>query len=305
MGYVFGPVSSRRLGRSLGVDLLPYMPCTYASVNCQIGRTTLNTAERRTWAPIAAVLDELSGKLPSLPDYITLGGSGEPTLFSELGELIKRIKQMTSIPVAVLTNGSLFWRKDVRDDLLLADVVIPSLDAGSVEKFQCVNRPVKSISFDQMIEGLIAFRREYRGAYWLEILLVAGHTDSEAEVQKLAEQVRRIQPDRVQLNTVTRPPADSGVSAVSPERLAELARLFTPPAEVVADFRSDAEPSNAAGVTCEEVLDTVRRHPSSVDDLAKGLGAARAEVLALVAVLLEEGRISESLVGGITYYQAC
>lgn len=250
-----------------------------------------------------AVLDELSRKLTSRPDYITLGGSGEPTLFAELGELIRRIKKMTDIPVAVLTNGSLFWRKDVRDNLLAADVVIPSLDAGSVEKFQCVNRPVTGISFDQMIEGLITFRREYRGAYWLEILLVADHTDSEPEVRKLAEYVRRIQPDRVQLNTVTRPPAESGVNAVSPERLAELARIFTPPAEVVADFRSDSIPSDAVGVTREEVLDTVRRHPSSLDDLAEGLGIARADVLTHVAILLEEGRISESKAGGKTYYQ--
>jgi len=138
--HVFGPVSSRRLGRSLGVDLVPLKTCTYDCIYCQLGRTTLKTTERREWVPLDLVLEQVQAKLATEPDYITLSGSGEPTLFSRVGELIGRIKDVTDIPVAVLTNGSLLWQKAVRDDLQQADVVIPSLDAGNERMFRYVNR---------------------------------------------------------------------------------------------------------------------------------------------------------------------
>jgi len=145
--YIYGPVPSRRLGRSLGVDLVPFKTCTFDCVYCQLGRTTNRTMERKEWVPLEPVLTQLEAKLDLKPDYITLAGSGEPTLYSKMSELIIRIKELTDVPVAVLTNGSLLWIPEVRDALLSADLVVPSLDAGSSELFRYVNRPHTNIEF--------------------------------------------------------------------------------------------------------------------------------------------------------------
>ncbi|MCK4583355.1 radical SAM protein, partial [Candidatus Bathyarchaeota archaeon] len=161
--YIFGPVPSRRLGRSLGVDLVPFKTCTCDCIYCQLGRTTNKTIERKEWVPTDSVIEQFKEKLDSNPDYITLSGSGEPTLFSQLEELISRIKDITDIPVAVLTNGSLLWLPEVRRTLKPADLVVPSLDAGSNQIFQYVNRPHHDITFSKMLEGLVKFRDEYDG----------------------------------------------------------------------------------------------------------------------------------------------
>ena len=236
--HVFGPVPSRRLGRSLGVDLVPFKTCSYDCIYCQLGRTTNKTIQRKEWVPLDEVVAELKDKLSTRPDYITLSGSGEPMLYSRTGELIDHIKTMTDVPVAALTNGSLLWQPEVRSQLTNADLVIPSLDAGDKEMCQAVNRPHEDISFERMLEGLIDFRCEYEGQYWLEVMLLAGHNAIHVEVQKLAECVSRIRPDRTQLNTATRPPAEDWAAAIQRPRLKELAAMFNPPAEVIADFRA-------------------------------------------------------------------
>ena len=236
--HVFGPVPSRRLGRSLGVDLVPFKTCTYDCIYCQLGRTTCKTVERKEWVPMDAVLDELKQKLTCRPDYITLSGSGEPTLHSRLGEIIEHIQAMTAVPVAVLTNGSLLWQAEVRAEVALADVVLPSLDAPDAERFEFINRPHPNVTFERLVEGLAALRREFSGKYWLEVMLLGGYTSLPAQVRQLAEWARRIRPDRVQLNTAVRPPAEEYAMAVPPERLTELARLFEPAAEVIAEHSS-------------------------------------------------------------------
>ena len=299
--YIFGPVPSRRLGRSLGVDLVPFKTCSYDCIYCQLGRTTCKTTERKEWAPLETVLEELKDKLATRPDYITLSGSGEPTLFSRVGELIGRIKDMTDIPLAVLTNGSLLWRRDVRDQLMQADLVIPSLDAGDEATFQAVNRPHPDIAFETMLSGLIAFRNEFRGQYWLEVMLLAGHTAMEASVKTLAECARRIGPDRVQLNTVTRPPCEDFARGVPSDRLAELAQMFDPPAEVIADFHGVHELGEfAAGQ--REVLEMLRRRPCSIEDIAAGLGMHRNEVVKYLKDLADRGLAELSSAAGTVYY---
>jgi wyosine [tRNA(Phe)-imidazoG37] synthetase (radical SAM superfamily) len=303
MSYVFGPVASRRLGRSLGVDLVPYKTCPYDCVYCQLGCTTKKTVERGEWTPIDTILGELAAKLPLKPDYITLGGSGEPTLTLGIGRLILEIKGMTDTPVAVLTNGALLWQPEVREELLDADLVCPSLDAGDEEAFQAVNRPHTDLSFAQMLDGLIEFRRQFRGQYWLEVLLVAGLTDTEEAVRKVAACARRIRPDRVQLNTVTRPPAESEVRGVGLEQMAAFAAMFDPPAEVVAEFRGQ-ETRDARPVTREDVLDMVRRHPCSLEDIATGLGAARSLVSGHLEALLGAGALHQTAHEGIPQYRA-
>jgi len=157
--YVYGPVPSRRLGRSLGVDLVPFKTCSYGCTYCQLGRTKDKTTERREYVPVDGVLDELAEKLRlgPPPDFVGLAGSGEPTLHARIGDLIAGIKNLTSIPVAVLTNGSLLWTPEVRAGLAEADLVMPSLDAGTDRTFQRVNRPHRDISFERMVDGLVAF----------------------------------------------------------------------------------------------------------------------------------------------------
>jgi wyosine [tRNA(Phe)-imidazoG37] synthetase (radical SAM superfamily) len=300
--YIFGPVPSRRLGRSLGVDLIPYKTCTYDCIYCQLGRTTRKTLEQKEWVPRDDVLSELEGRLDSRPDYITLGGSGEPTLHSRIGELIDRIKEMTGIPVAVLTNGSLLWQEETRVRLMKADLIMPSLDACEDRSFRTVNRPHDAIRFEKMVEGLRDFRRQFRGQLWLEVFLLAGYTASEAAVAGLAEIARRIRPDRVQLNTVARPTVESHAIGVSPERMAGLALMFDPPAEVIASYpasRRDADFS--AGLA--EVLELLRRRPCTLDDIANGLGLHRAQAAKLVEILADDKKVEKTETGGNVYFK--
>lgn len=303
MGTIFGPVPSRRLGRSLGVDLVPFKTCSYDCIYCQLGRTTNKTVERREWVGLNDVLEELKGKLASKPDYITLSGSGEPTLYSRLGELIAGIRAMTDVPVAVLTNGSLLWQEEVRRQLMDAHLVIPSLDAGHNSMFQAVNRPHESISFDRMLEGLIDFRKEYHGQYWLEVFFLAGHTAIDGEVSRITECVRMIKPDRVQLNTATRPTAEDYAAMVDRARMADIAGRFEPPAEVIADYRGvHAQSDFKAGR--ENVREMIQRRPCSLDDIAEGLNMHRNEAIKHIEELSAEGVLTKQTSGGKLFYSA-
>jgi wyosine [tRNA(Phe)-imidazoG37] synthetase (radical SAM superfamily) len=303
VGCVFGPVPSRRLGRSLGVDLVPFKTCTYDCIYCQLGRTTRKTVERKEWVPLDGVLDEVRSRLSSRPDYITLSGSGEPTLYSRLGDLIDRIKGMTGVPVALLTNGSLLWRLDVLDEIQDIDLLIPSLDAGDERRFCQVSRPHHAISFDRMVDGLLGAREVCRGKYWLEVLVMMGYTTSDADVRRLAHWAKRIKPDRIQLNTVTRPPAERFAEGVPRDRLNALAYRFDPPAEVIADRRDVRnEPQYSAGLT--DILNLLRRRPCSVEDLAVGLGMNQNEVVKYVEVLQTEKLLETAQTFGRCYYRA-
>jgi wyosine [tRNA(Phe)-imidazoG37] synthetase (radical SAM superfamily) len=252
-GHIFGPVPSRRLGRSLGIDLVPHKTCSYDCLYCQVGHTTEKTAVRKNWVDADEIVAELGTKLSSRPDYITLSGSGEPTLFAGCGELIDKIKKITNIPVAVITNGSMLSEKQVRKELLGADLVAPSLDAGDEETFQKINQPCSEITFDKMLAGLIEFRREFKGKYWLEVFFINGLNDGDQQVDKIAACIAAIGPDKVQLNTVTRPPADD-VGPVSRQRLEQIAQKLGPNAEVIADFKSD-EPKSGFKVKDADIIE--------------------------------------------------
>lgn len=299
--HVFGPVPSRRLGRSLGIDLVPFKTCTYDCIYCQLGRTTNKTVERREWFPLEDIIREIEEKLSSKPDYITLSGSGEPTLYSITGELIERIRSMSEIPVAVLTNGSLLWDGDVRRQLMDASLVVPSLDAGDNDMFQAVNRPHSDIGFNRMIEGLADFRREFHGALWLEVFILGGYTSVRGDAMKIADHVKIIRPDRVQLNTVTRPPAEDFAVEVPETRMQEIARFFDPGAELIADYRKEGMRGEFAA-TSESVLNTLRRRPCSIEDISNGLGIHRHEALKHIEELLKHDKIKKTISGGTVYY---
>ncbi|MBN2447510.1 MAG: radical SAM protein [Phycisphaerae bacterium] len=302
MSHVFGPVPSRRLGRSLGVDVVPFKTCTYDCIYCQLGRTTCKTVERKEWVPLAEVLADVRAKLSSKPDYITLSGSGEPTLFARLGELIDGIKRLTNVPVALLTNGSLLWQADVRESIRELDLLIPSLDASDQETFERVNGPHEAISFDRMIDGLLAARQACRGQYWLEVFLLAGLTDGPASVRKLAEHAARIRPDRIQLNTVTRPPADRSATGIARDRLIELAEAFDPTAEVIADYRH-VHAQAPFSASREEILDLLRRRPCSIDGIARGLGLHPNEVVKHIDELQLANLVETTWTSGVCYYK--
>jgi len=303
--HVFGPVPSRRLGRSLGVDLVPHKTCTLDCVYCQVGRTTRKTLERQCFLPVETVVAEIQAKLRAgpRPDHITLAGSGEPTLYSALGELIARIKAVCDVPVAVLTNGTLLGDAGVREDCASADVVLPSLDAGDEAMFQRINRPAEGITLETLVAGMAAFRDAYPGQIWLEVFLVDGVNDAPEHVGKIAALARRFRPNRIQLNTAVRPTAEPDVVCIPEDRLRTLCPLFTPPAEVIADYRRAPDPE-AYRARAEDILEMIRRRPVTLDDIAAGIGVGRNEAAKLVGLLTTERRICAEARSGKTYFRA-
>lgn len=300
--YVFGPVPSRRLGRSLGVDLVPYKTCTFNCIYCQVGFTTDKTIERKDYVPVDEVIGEVTESISKgiKPDYITLSGSGEPTLHAGIGEVIRRIKDITDIPVAVLTNGSLLWMPQVRKDIAAVDVVVPSLDAATHEVYSRINRPHPDIDFEKFLEGFVLFRKEYKGQIWLEIFFVKGINDSEDEINGLVELSKKINPDIVQLNTVTRPPADPNIQAVSEGRLKEIAMHFTPAAQVIAHFKPAGHDMERGCL--EDIVSMCRRRPCTALDISEAFNIHIAEVTKYLGELKSQGKIETKQVNEKTYF---
>ncbi|MCX6573011.1 MAG: radical SAM protein [Candidatus Aminicenantes bacterium] len=301
--FVYGPVASRRLGFSLGVDIIPFKTCTLDCVYCQLGSTGRSTVRRRSWCPPEAILAQIKEAIDSGQriDVITFSGSGEPTLSRDLGFLIRSIKKMTGIPVAVLTNGTLLGRRDVRRDLAAADVVGPSLDAVPAALFRRVNRPHASLDNRKVIDGLVRFRDEFAGEIRLEIMLVKGVNDSPAAIEAVKKALVRIRPDRIELNTVVRPPADRRAGALSAAGLARIRARLGPKAEVVASFAKRKQ-APASGDLDRAILVTVGRRPQTAADIAAALGRHRDEVLKALSRLLARGRIRRRDHGGKTYF---
>jgi len=300
--YIFGPVPSRRLGRSLGIDLVPFKTCTYDCIYCQLGITTHKTTQRKEWVPVDRILDQLKSKLRSNPDYITLSGSGEPTLYASLEKLILKIKDMTDVPVAVLTNGSLLWLAQVRNALKSADLVVPSLDAGSNTTFQYVNRPHQDITFNKMINGLVKFRDKYDGQYWLEVFLLAGVTTTAKETDCLKNYIHSIHPDKVQVNTVTRPPAEEFADPVPQKQLREITEELYEKAEVIADYNNIHQQQDFSARR-EDVLTLLQRRPCSIEDIAAGLGLHRNEAVKYIEELASESKIEAKVQNQKCYYK--
>jgi len=295
---VYGPVPSRRLGMSLGVDLVPFKVCPYDCVYCQLGPTRLLSTRRESFFPVPALVEEVRRALDRgpRPDVITLAGSGEPTLYKPLGRLIRSLKAITDIPVVLLTNGALFGDPEIRREAALADRVLPSLDAGDEGLFRIMNRPHESLSLEGVVRGLETFRGEYAGPIWLEVMVVAGLSEGEPRMRLVAEQARRIGPDRIHLNTPVRPSPLGPLAIVSRERLEALCSFFTPVAEVIADFKPGREARAAqAGEMEERLLELLSRRPCTVEDAAAGLAAAPNEVVKALAALESSGRIESHI----------
>lgn len=280
MNYIFGPVLSRRLGFSLGVDIVPFKTCTLDCVYCQLGRTTEKTVKRGSYVAISGVLHELSYALGQgqKMDYITLSGSGEPTLNSNIGDIIKAIKGITGTPIAVITNGTLLYQERVRKALYPADLVIPSIDAASQEAFERVNRPHNSLEVDQIIEGLKSFSNEFSGEIWLEMMLVKGINDYRDELRMIKATVSEINPQKIQLNTVVRPPAERSATALSPEELDRIKTMLGGKCSVIEEFWNKEQEIYDVD-TRSAILNLTRRRSVTVSDISNSLGIHRNEVI--------------------------
>ena len=292
--YLFGPVPSRRLGISLGIDLVPHKTCLFNCVYCECGRTTNLTCERREYVPTNEVIAELDEFLATAPDldYVTFAGSGEPTLHSGIGEIISFIKdRYPCYRVAVLTNSALFTEPGVRAALMRADLVVPSLDAVSEEVFVKINRPSPGITAGQVLEGLLDFAREYTGEVWLEIFIVPGVNDTEKELRLLKDAVIAIEPDRVQVNTLDRPGAEDWVRPASPEAIERIAAMLGGNAGAIGVAYAGRTLPPVTREIRETILATIRRRPCTPRDLATLLGIRPTEVAKHLRVLEAEGLI--------------
>jgi wyosine [tRNA(Phe)-imidazoG37] synthetase (radical SAM superfamily) len=270
--YIFGPVPSRRFGRSLGVDLTPMKTCTLDCTFCQLGRTSQTTIDRKAYVPIADVIQELERWLEQdgQADVITLAGSGEPTLHTEFGRVLEFVSDHTAIPSVLLTNGTLLHQPAVRDAACSARIVKATLSAWDQASFEQMHRPNPAISFEQLVEGERAFRRVFSGELRLEVFVSAGVNDRPEQVRQIATLARTIAPDRIQLNTAVRPPAYLSARPVDRATLEEMAPLFTPTAEVIADFQAGdtAQPE----ISEQEILAMLRRRPCTLQQIADVFG---------------------------------
>ena len=224
MGFIFGPVPSRRLGLSLGINIIPFKTCSYNCIYCEVGKTTNLTIKRESFYDVKEIENEFRKTIDKVGriDFVTFSGSGEPTLNSDLGELIRFVKSFGKYKVAVLTNGSLLYQKDVRDDLALADVVIPSLDSAAEDSFKKVNMPHKDLRIDKIIEGLIEFSKNFKNEIWLEILFVKGVNDSAKDIDALCDVLKLMKLNRIQIGTVDRPPAYTTAQKLSNKEMMDI-----------------------------------------------------------------------------------
>jgi len=303
--HLFGPVPSRRLGRSLGVDIIPLKTCTQNCIYCQLGKDAPQTLDRKSYVPIESILGELEQKIAAglEADYITLSGSGEPTLHSQLGKLIDGIRKLTDIPIAMITNSTLLSDRDVRRDCCKADVVLPSLDAGDAETFKKMNHPHPNLDFDRFTEGLIRFRAEYTGKLWLEVFFCEGVNTNDIAVNNIAEQIRRINPDKVQINTSVRPIVHAEAARVSKQQLNEIAARLGKSVEVITDF-SRHTAATGKQVDYQIILETLQRRPCTLDDLCAGLGLSKEQLAPALIKLDALSRITAETIDSKKYYKA-
>lgn len=290
--HLYGPVPSRRLGRSLGVDIVPHKVCSYDCIYCQLGRTTRLISKPERLVSAADVNRQIERWLEDggSADYITFAGSGEPTLNAELGEMIRAAKALTDIPVAVITNGSLLSEPEIREAVSMADVLVPSLDAGTERTWRKVNRPAPGISFIEMREGLVQAAQEFAGQFWLEIMLVEGINDSDAELYAMREIVRRICPDKVQINTVERPSRSGKAGRVSDETLIRARDILGGSAEIITSGAAPTQERRWRHVE-EELMGLLSRRPCRLGDVVAASGRNVHEVTKHLQRLVQEGLI--------------
>uniref|UniRef100_A0A7C4U6W6 Radical SAM protein n=1 Tax=candidate division WOR-3 bacterium TaxID=2052148 RepID=A0A7C4U6W6_UNCW3 len=300
MGIVFGPVPSRRYGLSLGLDIIPKKTCSFNCIYCEVGLTDNLTIERKPFLKLEDLKGEIDESLKNIShlDVITFSGSGEPTLNSEIGRMIRYLKKNYNFPVVVITNGSLLWMKEVREELSFADIVEPTLNAGKEETFMKISRHDKDIILPLHIEGLIKFREEFKGKYFLELFFVKGVNDDEEDVKKMIEITRKINPDKIHLNTIDRPPSTDCLP-VDEEFLLKIKNLLPDKTEILSRFKG-----LKTYIEIEDfILKTVKVRALKIDDIFSMLKNERKKIEDVICDLIDKGKIKEVIFNGEKYIQ--
>lgn len=304
--YLFGPVPSRRLGMSLGVDLVPFKICTLDCVYCECGLTTKLTLQRKEYVLLEKVVEELKHFFENSPkpDYITLTGSGEPTLNSKIGKVIDFCKSKFSTKVAVLTNGTLLSDPQVRTDLLNADLLLPSFDSAIIDSFNKINRPHKDIDLQKYLQGLVDFRSEFKGQIWLEIFILPDFNNSFDDIMELKKAIEKIKPNKVQLNTLDRPGAIADLKTASIAELKHIVEIWQiPNVEIVSRqykrqdikaFRKDIE---------QAIIETIKRRPCTVEDMSQILDIDKKELNKYLSILSNENKVYVELLNNKFFYK--
>ncbi|TXJ53984.1 GTPase ObgE [Brachyspira aalborgi] len=303
---VFGPVLSKRLGNSLGIDVIPHKTCSYNCIYCQLGSEENTITDLTNYYSVDEIIYELKEALLNNKniDYITFTGSGEPTLYKDLKKLIYEIKKITDIPVCIITNGSLLYKQEMRSNLLLADLIIPSLDAGNEETFKLIDNPNKEIDFDKMVEGLIEFKKVFKGEYWLEIFLLKDINDNEVELDDIIKIVKKIKPDRIQLITATRRVANEKAKALSDEELKKIKKYFNSKCDIEIDIPNISEnhKGNTRILTEDDIVNFLIRQPDTAYIIAKSFNENERKVKELLDLLIKKNKVREEIVNGVVSY---
>jgi wyosine [tRNA(Phe)-imidazoG37] synthetase (radical SAM superfamily) len=307
MDYVYGPVPSRRLGKSLGIDPLPSKTCNYQCIYCQLGKTTIFTNKRKNYCPKQDIIKEIDKVLTKDEhnfDYLTFVGSGEPTLYKDLGELIQFAKKRTNRPICAITNGSLLSEKTVRDILLDVDLVLPTLDAGNNKTFRLINRPHPEITFDKLIRGFMEFKESFTKKFWIEVMLVREANDSKDELLQIKSRLDDIQPDRIDINVPIRPPAEKWVKKPRDSMLQLLDDIFGdykdinfPEMGTFGKFSSDFE---------KEFLSIIQRHPMRQEQIIKTFKTSKnteSNILKMLDILEGKKIIQKNIYQGMVFWK--
>lgn len=309
MEYIYGPVPSRRLGLSLGVDIIPYKTCSFDCVYCQLGATTNKTVERKEYLPKDEILMTIEKAISSGKkiDYITFSGSGEPTLNSKIGCLIQEIKRITNIPVAVLTNSSLLYDEQVREELLPANLVVPTYDAANEDIFETIHHPHPAISIEKITTGLKEFSKKFKGSLWIEVMLVKDKNDAIEHIEALKSVIKDINPDKrcdlkVQLNTVVRPPTDELANPLSYEELDKIRELIGGNCEIIAKFNKKQKDRNPKNIE-ESIRALVSRRPVTLADISNSLGICMNEMIKYLHLMEQEKKIKSVKYNETTFYE--
>uniref|UniRef100_A0A7V5XIA8 Radical SAM protein n=1 Tax=Thermodesulfobacterium geofontis TaxID=1295609 RepID=A0A7V5XIA8_9BACT len=306
---IFGPVKSRRLGRSLGIELVPKKVCTMNCIYCEVGKTTHLTLERKEYYPWDLIEKSIlqAKEMEDTFDVLTFTGSGEPSLNIHFEKALRLAKKIIKKPIAVLTNATLLDIPSVRSDLAEVDIVLPSLDAGNPETFKKINQPHPKIELKTIIENLKKLRNEMKGEMWLEILFVEGINDSEKNLRDLKSAIDYINPHKVQLNTVVRPPAFKEAKPLSFEKLKEFAEFLGEKVEIIIEKErlekviktfKDLEKEKIR----EMIFDYIKRRPSTIEELSLAFKIEKETVENILKIFISEGKVKEKLYEGKKFF---
>ncbi len=309
--YLFGPVFSRRIGVSLGVDLVPSKTCSMDCIYCEAGATTFLSPHRSEFydtAEIIAELDEFLSRKPEV-DYITFSGAGEPTLHSGIGRIVKFLKgKYPHYKICLITNGILLGSEQMIEELAGIDLVVPSLDAADDETFCKINRPAAGIGAEDIVKSLESFRKNSKALFWLEIFVVPGINDSPESIEAIRKAVIRISPDKVQLNSLDRPGTEKWVKKASESEVVPFVKALEPHVKVEIIGRpavsvAKVEGGKLSAVDLEKaVLEIVRRRPCTLPEIASALSVSEGKLLTLVGKMADAGAIKvEKMPRGLFY----